>query len=108
MLGVGKGGPAMHPKTIDASPRLLLQFLEWVAARPRDYHETMDAWRTSCPRISVWEDALIAGYVAAEDSPDRAQGPQRAQNNVRIVLTPAGVDHLDQSRNVAAVRHDFV
>ena len=53
----------MHPKTIDAAPRLLRQFLEWVAERPRTYHETMDAWRTSCPRISVWEDALHDGLV---------------------------------------------
>jgi hypothetical protein len=39
------------------------QFLEWVSARERTYDETMDAWRTSCPRLSVWEDASIAGYV---------------------------------------------
>jgi hypothetical protein len=34
------------------------QFLNWVALRPRTYAETMDAWRTSCPRLSVWEDAM--------------------------------------------------
>jgi hypothetical protein len=32
--------------------------LAWLAARPRTYRETMDAWRTSCPRFSIWEDAL--------------------------------------------------
>ena len=42
---------------------LTLQLLEWVAARPRTYHETLDAWRTSCPRLSVWEDAVIGGVV---------------------------------------------
>ena len=39
----------------DAGAGLLLQFLAWVAARPRAYADTMEAWRTSCPRISVWE-----------------------------------------------------
>lgn len=44
-------------------PASTLQFLEWVSARERTYEETMDAWRTSCPRLSAWEDASIAGYV---------------------------------------------
>lgn len=43
------------------------EFLTWVAVRARSYAETMDAWRTSCPRSSVWEDASIAGFVALED-----------------------------------------
>jgi hypothetical protein len=42
---------------------LTIQFLEWLSERPRTYGETMDAWRTSCPRLSIWEDALSAGLV---------------------------------------------
>ena len=42
---------------------LTIQFLEWLSERPRTYGETMDAWRTSCPRLSIWEDALAAGLV---------------------------------------------
>jgi hypothetical protein len=42
---------------------LMIQFLEWVASRPRTYADAMDAWRTSCRRLSVWEDAQIAGLV---------------------------------------------
>lgn len=42
---------------------LLLQFLAWVAARPRTYTETMAAWRTSCPRLAIWEDATADGLV---------------------------------------------
>ena len=34
---------------------LLVQFLEWVAARPRCYADVQEAWRTSCPRLPVWE-----------------------------------------------------
>ena len=33
---------------------LILDLLEWVAARPRTYTEVMDAWRTSCPRLTIW------------------------------------------------------
>jgi hypothetical protein len=50
--------------TVSAS---MLEFLRWVAARRRTYTETMEAWRTSCPRFSVWEDASIDGYVALRD-----------------------------------------
>jgi hypothetical protein len=42
---------------------LMLQFLDWVASRPRTYAEVMDAWRSSCPRLTVWEDALLGGLV---------------------------------------------
>jgi len=42
---------------------LLRELLAWVDARPRTYRETMDAWRTSCPREPVWEDATGAGLV---------------------------------------------
>jgi hypothetical protein len=45
---------------------LTLQFLAWVAARPRSYAETMEAWRSTCPRMSIWEDALGDGLVALE------------------------------------------
>jgi hypothetical protein len=45
---------------------LTRQMLEWIAARPRTYRETMDAWRTSCPRLSVWEDAVDAGLIKVE------------------------------------------
>ena len=48
-------------------PSLLDQFLAWVAARPRTYGDTMDAWRTSCPRLS---DGLVA--VVPCDGPQRA------------------------------------
>jgi hypothetical protein len=45
---------------------LTVQFLEWLTERPRTYAETMDAWRTSCPRLSIWEDAVDDGLVALE------------------------------------------
>jgi hypothetical protein len=44
---------------------LTLQLLEWLLERPRTYTETLEAWRTSCPRLSIWEDACIDGLVDA-------------------------------------------
>lgn len=45
---------------------LALQFLAWVAAAPRTHADVMDAWRSTCPRQSVWEDMLVEGLVAFE------------------------------------------
>jgi hypothetical protein len=46
-----------------AAEALTLQLLEWLSERPRTYPEVLDAWRTSCPRLSIWEDACIDGLV---------------------------------------------
>jgi hypothetical protein len=52
------------PNSPEPAPSLIMiQFLSWVADRPRSYAQTMDAWRTSCPRLSVWEDAIIDDLV---------------------------------------------
>jgi hypothetical protein len=55
-----------HPFTtqLTAPMALVIDLLRWVAARPRTYRETMEAWRTSCPRLPVWEDALDSGLLA--------------------------------------------
>ena len=47
----------------DTVENLILDLLEWVGRRERTYQETMDAWRTSCPRFPVWEDATDRGLV---------------------------------------------
>ncbi len=54
---------------LPANPALALQFLAWVGERPRTYAEAMDAWRTSCPRLSVWEDCRDAGLVTVTPRP---------------------------------------
>jgi hypothetical protein len=43
---------------------LVLDLVEWVAERPRAYADVMEAWRTSCPRLTIWEDAVDHGFVA--------------------------------------------
>jgi hypothetical protein len=42
---------------------LVLDLVEWVAKEPRTYEDVMDAWRTSCPRLTVWEDTVDRGLV---------------------------------------------
>ena len=65
------------------SGHLTLQFLAWIGEAPRAYGEVMDAWRTSCPRLSIWEDALQGGLVAVE--------PGRCAMRERVVsLTERG------------------
>jgi len=47
----------------DTLTPLILDFLEWLARRPRSYTEVMETWRTSCPRLPVWEEATDNGFV---------------------------------------------
>ena len=47
----------------DTVENLMLDLVEWVGSRERTYQETMEAWRTSCPRLPVWEDATGRGLV---------------------------------------------
>ncbi|MDF1793891.1 MAG: hypothetical protein P1U88_18410 [Thalassobaculaceae bacterium] len=43
--------------------RLLLDLVAWIAEQPRAYGDVLDAWRTSCPRLPVWEEAVDRSYV---------------------------------------------
>jgi len=45
---------------------LVLDLVEWIAREPRLYSEVIETWRTSCPRLTIWEDAVDRGYVARE------------------------------------------
>ncbi len=65
------------------SSHLTLQFLAWLDEAPRTYGETMNAWRTSCPRLSIWEDALGDGLVRIENG----HGPMR---DARVKVTDKG------------------
>jgi hypothetical protein len=69
-----------------------LEFVQWVARTPRTYAAAMSAWRSSCPRLTVWEDALAAGFVRI-DGPD--QGPI---DMARVLLTPQGETVLASQR----------
>ena len=65
---------------VPATTAPTLQLLAWIAERPRTYPETIEAWKSSCPRLAVWEDALADGLLRVE----------RGQ----VLLTGAGTELL--------------
>jgi hypothetical protein len=48
----------------DTLTPLICDLLEWIAKQPRTHAEVIEGWRTSCPRLPVWEEATDNGYVA--------------------------------------------
>src|SRR5437762_13963460 len=50
----------------DTADPLVLAFVEWISREPRLYSEVIATWRTSCPRLPIWEDAFDCGYVACD------------------------------------------
>jgi hypothetical protein len=68
---------------------LILDLLEWIGPESRPYSEVMDAWRTSCPRLPVWEDATDRGFLARHHE-DGA--------GMLISVTAAGRAHLATHR----------
>ena len=82
--------------TVQTRPAKLLiqQFLEWVAARPRCYAGVMEAWRTSCPRLPVWEAAVDGDLVRIESFPGVAMG------DCAVVLTARGRQALREAQSI--------
>jgi D-3-phosphoglycerate dehydrogenase len=71
---------------------LILDLLAWLAAGPRSYAEVMEVWRTSCPGLPIWEDAVDAGLVVRRAS---------ATEPAFVELTAAGRALLDETRSAA-------
>src|ERR1700678_1290504 len=61
---------------------LILDLLDWLAAGPRAYADLMEVWRTSCPRLTIWEDAVALGLVA--------RVYEKAAGGPVVILTTAG------------------
>ena len=55
-------------ETVDA---LILDLLEWIGPGSRPYAEVIEAWRTSCPRLPVWEEANERGLLERRYEPGR-------------------------------------
>jgi hypothetical protein len=55
----------------DVVDALLLDLLDWIGPNPRPYSEVIEAWRTSCPRLPVWEEANERGFVERSRIPGR-------------------------------------
>jgi hypothetical protein len=66
---------------------LMLEFLSWISSRTRTYAEAMNAWQTSCPRHTIWEDAIIDGLI-------QLNGAQTL-HDPEVILTPRGKAYLD-------------
>jgi hypothetical protein len=66
---------------------LMLEFLAWVSSRHRTYAEAMEAWQTTCPRHTVWEDALIEGFIRMESQDHQCE----------VILTARGRAMLGES-----------
>ena len=64
---------------------LIRDLVEWVDREPRTYRETLDAWRTSCPRLTVWEEAVERGLVERRHVQGQA---------VRVIATASGLQFL--------------
>jgi hypothetical protein len=77
---VSQSANAAATLTVTGTDLLMVQFLRWVAERPRTYADVMEAWRTSCPRQSVSEDAQAEGLVLVDGE--------------TVTLTDAGRDAL--------------
>ncbi len=71
----------------DKIDALLRQLLTWLAREERPYADVMEAWRTSCPQLPVWEEANDRGFV------DRTQASGRAI----VRITSAGRAFLADS-----------
>lgn len=84
--GLARGAEVALADPVEA---LILDLLEWLDARPRPYAQVMDAWRTSCPRLPVWEDANDREFI--ERSHDERLGTV-------VSLTPLGRAFLDRCR----------
>ena len=72
--------------TVDA---LILDLLEWIGTGSRPYSEVIDAWRTSCPRLPVWEEANERGFL------DRHHEPG---SETYVTVSALGREHLRASR----------
>ncbi len=95
-----------RPETVPLPSANLLEFLGWVASRQRTYADAMEAWRTSCPRFSIWEDAVGDDLVQLEQA-----GAKQGQAIVR--LTDRGAALLKQigsapTASASAFRGDLI
>ena len=72
----------------DPVDALVLDLLEWIGPKPKPYPAVIEAWRTSCPRLPVWEEANARGFIVQGRSPDAG---------AVVAVSPAGLAHLAAS-----------
>jgi hypothetical protein len=77
----------------DAVDALVLDLLEWIGPAPRPYAEVIEAWRTSCPRLPVWEVANERGFIDQRHEPGQT---------ACVSVSRLGAEHLRNTRQPAA------
>ena len=90
----------------DTTDPLVLDLVEWIAREPRLYSEVIETWRTSCPRLTIWEDAVDRGYVARQ-CVGVGDVPLHQPRAVAEVLPPPGAEVVDH-RDLVAARDEGV
>jgi hypothetical protein len=73
----------------DSVDSLIIDLLEWMGPDPRPYGEVLEAWRTSCPRLPVWEEAHDRGFIARRHAPGVG---------ALVSVSAAGAEHLRRHR----------
>jgi hypothetical protein len=63
----------IDPSSSPAAQSLIHDMLEWISREPRTYLEAMEAWRSSCPRLTIWEDALAADFIRVRSGSTRGE-----------------------------------
>ena len=79
----------------DSLDPLILDLLEWLGPDARPYNETLDAWRTSCPRLPVWEEANARGFIEIA---------HRQDSGTVVSVSARGAQALRAARGVAGKR----
>ena len=77
------------PPLFDTVEALVLDLLGWVGPNPRPYCDVIEAWRTSCPRLPVWEDANDRGFISRHHQPG---------HGTLVSVTATGAEHLRKHR----------
>ena len=75
---------------------LVIDLVSWVAERPRPYVEVMNTWRTSCPRLTIWEDVVDAGLVTVGYDTESARFVSVTERG-RQFLDGQGISNDDSS-----------
>lgn len=75
----------------DPVDALVLDLLEWIGRGERPYREVIEAWRTSCPRLPVWETANSLGLLEHHHHPGR---------EATVAVSDKGLERLRSGRTV--------
>lgn len=97
-------GRLRRPLTADVMPQheratrepLILDLLEWIGPHSRPYAEVLEAWRTSCPRLPVWEEANERGFIEHIHEPGQA---------ALVTVSPLGLAQLEARRAQLGYQH---